>query len=106
LDDDKLFVLNRIKLCEKRCDERGLDKGGWHWWATHKNIWSGSYDVWGCEQDIIDAREIPLARMKDTEEAGLIESEERESPCGRWKFEVWKLTEAGEKFYSQSSSGA
>lgn len=62
-------------------------------WPTHRNIWQGSYDVWFCEQDRIDAVEIPKAKMKAAEESGLIESELR--TYNKYEYTVWKLTERG-----------
>jgi hypothetical protein len=62
---------------------------------THRNIWSGSYDVWSCEQDRIDAVEIPKARMKAAEDDGLIFSETRQK--GKYKEIVWHLTDKGKQ---------
>lgn len=64
--------------------------------STHRNIWAGSYDVWSCEQDRIDAVEIPKARMKEAQDRGLIESHIQTK--GKYQFEVWKLTPQGEVF--------
>lgn len=61
---------------------------------NRQNIWRGSYDVWTCEQDKIDAIEIPKRRMKEAEEAGLITSEET-LYRGKYKEIVWKLTGLG-----------
>lgn len=63
--------------------------------ATYQNIWGGSYDVWSCEQDRIDAIEIPRARMKAAQDEGLIESSFVDR--GRYKFTVWGLTPKGEE---------
>lgn len=64
--------------------------------TTHKDIWSGSYDVWNCEQDKIDSIEIPKRRMKEAEEAKMIESEIKHQ--GKYSFVVWKLTDIGKAF--------
>lgn len=62
---------------------------------THKNIWQGSYDVWYSEQDRIDANVIPHARMLGAQKADLIQSGIKE--VGKYKFEVWSLTEKGKQ---------
>jgi hypothetical protein len=66
----------------------------------HQQIWAGSYDVWSCEQDKIDAIEIPKRRMREAEEAGLIKSEMK--PYGKWQLPHWSLTEAGEAILKES----
>ena len=79
------WLLDRIQWLE--------NTGSPNRWPTHSNIWQGSYDVWSCEQDRIDAYEIPRKRMKDAEEAGYIKSEVRTR--GRFNFVVWSLTDLG-----------
>ena len=74
--------------------------------ATHRNIWAGSYDVWSCEQDRIDAQEIPKARMKYIEDNGFIESKTIQR--GKYDEVVWSLTERGRDFLkkeARSSNG-
>lgn len=94
---DNIFILSKIKRLENQ--QTGV-KNPHYRWATHRNIWAGSYDVWGCEQDKIDAVEIPNQRMKAAEEAKLIESEEKDGPGGYKKI-IWKLTDLGEEFYEE-----
>ena len=84
-DDVMLWLLNRIKWLN--------DLNSYSRLPTHRNIWSGSYDVWFCEQDRIDAVEIPKACMKKAVDDGLIESENK--TLGKYTFEVWKLTDKG-----------
>lgn len=60
---------------------------------THRNIWQGCYDVWSCEQDRIDAVEIPKLRMQEAEAAGLIKSETFDRV--NYKETIWSLTELG-----------
>lgn len=94
VDGGNLWILQRIKDLEKLHQERlahGIDDNSR--WATHRNIWQGSYDVWETKQDQIDAVEIPKARMKACAEAGLIKSEIKR--WRKWDYEVWSLTDAG-----------
>ncbi len=63
----------------------------------HRTIWQGSYDVWHCEQDKIDAVEIPKARMKEAEDLGLIKSYKHEWKLGKFEV-VWSLTESAKRF--------
>lgn len=81
------WLLDRIDTLEE------LHAKNPHRLPTHKAIWSGSYDVWMCEQDKIDSVEIPKARMKEAEDAGLIKSEEKQ--VGSFSVILWSLTEDG-----------
>lgn len=103
--DHRKYILERIKTLEVRNPNNPLDSTP-SWWATHKNIWQGSYDVWFCEQDRIDAVDIPKAQMKIAEEEGLIESEMKtwQGYSKEYKTEVWSVTERGEEFLNKSSS--
>lgn len=83
--DGMIWLLERVKWLNNLDSDRRL--------PTHRNIWQGSYDVWFCEQDRIDAVEIPKARMKKAIDEGLIESENK--TLGKYTFEIWKLTEKG-----------
>lgn len=68
----------------------------------HKNIWRGSYDVWSCEQDMIDSVEIPKSFMKRLKDEELITSRSMIF-CNR-EIEVWSLTETGEKLIKEESN--
>ena len=46
--------------------------------TTQRNIFRGCYDCWLCEQDRIDAVEIPKRRLAEAEELGLIRKKEVE----------------------------
>ncbi len=85
--DEELWILRRIDFLETLNSPRRL--------PTHRNIWSGSYDVWACEQDRIDAQDIPKARMDTAVKNMLIES--RPHQVGKYTFDVWTLTERGKQ---------
>jgi|SRR6516225_3359085 hypothetical protein len=89
MPDEICDLLNRIKCLEELWEQ----KQTYTHLPIHKNIWRGSYDVWSCEQDRIDATEIPKARMKEAAELGYIES--RIIKHGNYDYEVWALTESG-----------
>ncbi len=96
------WILLRIQGLEKLNQERlahGINDTAR--WATHRNIWQGCYDVWCGEQDRIDAVEIPKARMKAAEEAGLIKSEKK--TWRKWEFEVWSITDAGKAILEKTN---
>jgi len=61
---------------------------------NQKNIFQGCYDVFYCEQDEIDAYEIPKRRLQEAEDLGLIE---RFSDKYTEKFNdsMWALTPKG-----------
>ena len=89
IDSESLmWLLTRIRDLEKMATH--------HRWPTHSNIWAGSYDVWMCEQDRIDAIEIPRSRIRDAEELGFIKSEIRTR--GKYNFTVWTLTGHGKEY--------
>ena len=88
----KIDTLNNLSEAQRRLG----------WCATHRNIWAGSYDVWGNKQDEIDAIEIPRARMKDAENAGLITSEMVKQR--RSNHIVWKLTDAGKALLEKENA--
>jgi hypothetical protein len=67
--------------------------------ATHRNIWAGSYDVWFCEQDRIDAVEIPKRRMQEALDAGFIVG--AEELLGKYKATVYHLTDMGREHMRQ-----
>lgn len=101
-DGGNLWILYRIVDLEKRQQarlERGKDDASL--WATHRNIWQGSYDVWFSEQDKIDAVEIPKARMKACEDAGLIKSEVKH--WKKWDYVVWSLTDKGHAMLEENA---
>jgi len=76
-------------------DEHSKKHNNWRR-PTHKNIWQGSYDVWSCDQDRLDAVSIPKARMEEALENGLIREEE-ELISNKYKEIVYHLTETGIK---------
>ena len=63
----------------------------------YTNIWRGCYDVWETEQDKLDAVSIPLARLKECEELGLIsKTNTKKTHCSKeFNFEFYALTETG-----------
>ncbi len=92
------WILNRIeylKSCPKRAHRENLLRYTVRD-ATHQSIWQGSYDVWECEQDRIDAINIPLLRMKEAEEGGFIQKETIQK--GKYIIPIWTLTELGKEF--------
>jgi hypothetical protein len=92
--DGVVWILAKIEGLEKLHNERvarGIDDTAR--WATHRNIWQGSYDVWSCKQDEIDAIEIPQRRMKEAEEGGFIKSEKK--TWKKYEYVVWSITETG-----------
>lgn len=70
-----------------------------NWLPTHRNIWAGSYDVWNCQQDYIDATERPRAAVKKAIDAGLVYSEEVN--VGKYTNTVYRLTELGQAYMQQ-----
>lgn len=70
---------------------------------THRNIWQGSYDVWSCEQDKIDAVEIPKWNMQLAEREGFIKSEVKKQ--GNFEVVVWSLTKLGKAFIEVTDEG-
>lgn len=89
--DDVRWLLLKINELNENFSKR---KVYWNL-PTHRNIWRGSYDVWLCEQDKIDAVEIPKARMRQAEKDCLIASEQM--TFGKYVYDVWRLTEHGKK---------
>jgi len=85
--EDTKWLLNRIQTLE--------EKNSPGWWPTHRNIWMGCYDVWFCEQDRIDAINIPKARMEEAKAAGLIKTR------GKFNIPVWALTDLGKKLLKE-----
>jgi len=81
--DDFKWLLHRIQSLESMPNRP----------PTHSNIWQGSYDVWFCEQDRLDAVNIPRQRMKDAEDRGLIQSSKMQK--GKFEYSVWSLTDLG-----------
>lgn len=94
MHDDIKWLLERIQSLSNKSNPDTPSH-----WPIHKNIWRGSYDVWSCDQDRIDAVEIPNARMREAEETGLIES--KLVQWKKWDFTVWSLTEKGEQVLSE-----
>lgn len=101
--DHRKWILEKIEVLEARSQR---DNNSPRWGATHKNIWQGCYDVIGCEQDRIDAIEIPKAQIKVAEEEGLIESEIKtwQGKIKEYKMEVWSITELGKKFLKENAA--
>jgi hypothetical protein len=66
---------------------------------TRRDIFRGCYDVWYCEQDMIDATEIPNRRLAEAKEQGLIE--DFPNPRNENWLPHWKLTEAGEHYLNE-----
>lgn len=98
-EDVKELLLN-IKYLNERYNNGEKRK------PTHHSIWAGSYDVWSCEQDRIDAIEIPKARMKEAEEAGFIKNEIINTTYKNGKTfaeTLWSLTELGEQYLINAS---
>lgn len=90
-DTDLEYVLYRVKLLNGMNNPRRL--------PTHRNIWSGSYDVWHCEQDRIDAKEKPQAAMKRALDAEYIVSEDVQ--VGKYTNTIYRLTPIGEEHLRQ-----
>lgn len=89
--NDVVWILDRIKWLETMPNRP----------ATHKNIWAGSYDVWSCPQDRIDAIEMPKARMKNAEDAGFIKSQIVKKD--HYELVVWTLTELGREYLERAT---
>lgn len=93
LSQDQKFILSRIKIWEKRNAISGRP-------VTYRDIWQGCYDVWGCDQDRIDAIEIPKTQTEKAEALGLIQQEIVE-----WrgvKGIKWSITKLGQKLLDES----
>lgn len=67
--------------------------------TTRIDIFRGSYDVWGCEQDMMDAIEIPNRRLAEAKEQGLIE--DFPDPRNEKWLPHWRLTDAGEAYLAE-----
>jgi hypothetical protein len=93
--DDVKWLLNKILYLEEQKNAHPSN------WPTHRRIWLGCYDVWMCEQDRIDAVEIPKMRMKEAEEAGFIKNEIRK--IGKFDSVVWTVTELGHDFLKEET---
>jgi hypothetical protein len=101
--EEVVWLLYRLEGLETLRQERlarGIDDTAR--WAIHRNIWQGSYDVWSCKQDEIDAIEIPKRRMKEAEEGGFIKSEKK--TWRKWTYDVWSMTEAGKALLEQAKT--
>ena len=67
--------------------------------TTRKDIFRGCYDVWSCEQDMMDAVEIPNRRLAEAKNLGLIE--DFPDPRNEKWMPHWRLTEAGEAYLAE-----
>jgi len=86
MEESVYWVLDRVKLSVERYGR-----------ATKKIIFQGSYDVWGCMDDMYEGQKIMKARLNEVRAKGLIVNE---SGLKEWAVgETWTLTELGEKYF-------
>ena len=104
LTEEEKWLIGKIKIMEestKNLNSQGIIAHAD--WPIHKHIWRGNYDVWSCDQDRINAIEIPRARMKAAEEDGLITTkgpltEAQKTFVAKYPHTtIWSLTELGEQ---------
>lgn len=88
-DEERMpWLLTRIKQLETLNNPKRL--------PTHRNIWAGSFDVWLCEQDRLDAQIIPKVTMQKAEVLDYIKSHKQMD--GKYEIVVWSLTDKGVEF--------
>src|ERR1035437_3240000 len=97
--EETLWLLKTIKQLHEDKKQREISHNKVDYYRIDKKIiFRGSYDVWSCKQDEIDAHNEPVRRLTEAENEGYII---RGNIGGIHRTE-WTLTDKGKQFLEEN----